>query len=77
MSLFQDAVNIEFAAATAEQRIAANETLPKIIKTRLTGTARQIINGANSIDEIVRKLKEQCSPNNTAGTTGTTPNANR
>ena len=67
VSLFQDTVNIEFAAATAEQRIAANETLLKFIKTRLTGIARQIINGANSTDEIVHKLKEQCSPKITAG----------
>ena len=66
VSLFQDTVNTEFAAATAEQRAAADATIFKFIKTRLTGIARQTINGANSTDEIVQKLKEQCSPKATS-----------
>ena len=66
VSLYKDTVNTEFAAATAEQRAAADTTVFKFIKTRLTGIARQIINGANSTDEIVLKLKEQCSPKITA-----------
>ena len=66
VSLYKDTVNNEFAAATAEQRAAADITVFKFIKTHLTGIARQIINRANSIDEIVLKLKEQCSPKITA-----------
>ena len=66
VSLFKDTVDTEFAAATAEQRTAADATIFKFIKTRLTGIARQTINGANSVDEIVLKLKEQCSPKITA-----------
>ena len=61
VSLFKDTVNTEFAAATADQRAAANETLFKFIKTRLTGTARLAITGAVTIEEILQNLKEKCS----------------
>ena len=57
----QDTVNTEFAAATADQRAAANETLFKFIKTRLTGTARLAITGAVTIEEILQNLKRKCS----------------
>ena len=61
VSLFKDTVDTDFAAASAEQRAAASETLFKFIKTRLTGTARQAINGANSVNDVLQKIKEQCS----------------
>lgn len=61
VSLFKDSVDTEFEAATPAQKTAANATVLKFIKTRLTGTARQVINGAETLEEILQKLKTQCA----------------
>lgn len=61
VALFNDTVDAEFAAATAAQKTAATETVFKFIKTRLTGNARQAITGAQNLNEVLTKIKNQCA----------------
>lgn len=61
VDLFKDNVDGEFIQATPDQKAAADDTVYKFIKTRLTGTARQAITGAQNLTEIIAKLKTQCS----------------
>lgn len=61
VALFNDTVDTEFAAATAAQKTAATETVFKFIKTRLTGNARQAITGAQNLNEVLTKIKNQCA----------------
>lgn len=62
VALFSDTVQGEFQDATPAQKLAATEVVTKFIKTRLTGTARQAITGAEDLQQILAKLKAQCAP---------------
>ena len=66
VELFKSTVSTAFTEATVEQKAEANATLLLFIKARLTGRARQIINGANSLNAVLQKLKDQCSPKATS-----------
>lgn len=61
VALFNDTVLEEFATATPAEKATATEITLKFIKTRLTGNARQAISGAQTLNEILNKLKEQCT----------------
>lgn len=56
-----DTVTADFAAATAAAKEAANITVVRFIKTRLTGAARQVIADINDLQGILDAIKEHCS----------------
>lgn len=60
MSLFNDTVENEFNAATAAQKQAAQVTVVRFVKSRLTGIARQIIADADDLEAIINALKQHC-----------------
>lgn len=61
IALFSETVDGEFEEATNGQKLAAKELVLKFIKTRLTGTARQTITGAENLEQVLEKLKAQCA----------------
>lgn len=62
VALFSDTVNDDFQDTTAAQKTAATEMIMKFVKTRLTGSARQAITRAETLTQILEKLKTQCAP---------------
>lgn len=62
VDLYKTTIDAKFQAATAAEKQTTNETVFKFVKTRLTGTARQAIGEALNLDQIIDKLKDQCSP---------------
>lgn len=64
--LFEDFINAEFQTATDPQKAAAQVTLVKIFKTRLSGDARDAASSKATKDEIVAVLREQCSSTTTS-----------
>lgn len=62
VALFSDAIDIEYANATAAQKAAAQITLVRFVKTRLTGIARQAIGQLNDLQEILDAIKLRCAP---------------
>lgn len=61
--LFADLVDA--ANATPQLKEAANATILRFIKTRLTRTARHILPQANTLDDLCEALKRQHSEKNT------------
>ncbi|XP_058813587.1 uncharacterized protein LOC131677667 [Topomyia yanbarensis] len=60
VNLFNDTVVNDFAAATAAQQAAAQVTVVRFVKSRLTGVARQVIVGANDLQGIFDAVKQHC-----------------
>lgn len=60
VALFNDTVESEFNEATAAQKQAAQVTVIRFVKSRLTGIARQVITGANDLQAITDALKQHC-----------------
>lgn len=61
VELFSDSIDTEFVDATPAQKLAAQVTLVKFLKTRLTGAARAAAGLMESKAEMIAALKEQCS----------------
>lgn len=64
-NLFADLVNAENSAATAEIQRAAKGTVFRFIKTRLTGSARNVIAQAETLTQLIDALKKQSGEKNT------------
>lgn len=60
VSLFQDLVNADFAAASQAAKDAAQATIIRFVKTRITGLARQVIAELNDLQEILDAIKNNC-----------------
>lgn len=60
VDLFKDIVDQAFAAATPEQKVAAETTVARFVRTRLTGKARQSINENQTINEMLNSIKVSC-----------------
>lgn len=60
VNLFNDTVQSDFAAATAAQKQTAQVTVVKLVKSRLTGVARQVIAGADDLQGIIDAVKQHC-----------------
>lgn len=60
VNLFNDTVDSDFQAATPDRYLAAQLTVFKLVKSRLTGTARDIIAGAEDVHNIINALKRHC-----------------
>lgn len=61
VTLFADTTEAEYASATAAQKEAAQVTLVRFVKTRLTGVARQVIGELNNLQEILDIIKLRCA----------------
>lgn len=61
VALFADTVEAEFENATAAQKAAAQVTVVRFVKTRLTGEARQAIGELNDLQQIVDEIKSRCA----------------
>ena len=61
VTLFADTVEAEFEAATAAQKVTAQNTVVRFIKTRLTGVARQAIGELNELQQILNAIKLRCA----------------
>lgn len=66
VNLFSDTVVNTFAGATADQQAAAQVTVTRFVKTRLTGVARQVIAEANDLQGILNAVKQHCEPKTTS-----------
>lgn len=61
VKLFVDTVNQDFAAATADEKRAAKDTVLRFVKTRLSGKARSAIgDNPQNIEELLDKLETKC-----------------
>lgn len=60
VNLFNDTVVNEFTGATADQQAAAQVTVIRFVKSRLTGVARQVITEANDLPGILDAVKQHC-----------------
>lgn len=60
VNLFNDTVEADFANATAAQKQAAQQTVLRFIKTRLTGKARQAATDNQTLAEMLTAVKEHC-----------------
>lgn len=66
MRLFHSNVEETFEGATAAQKNAAEATVVRFIKTRLTGKARQAVSDNQTIDETLDAVKNHCMSKVTA-----------
>lgn len=64
--LFSDLVNSTNADASAAAKTAAQTTVTRFIRSRLSGTARQAVPENANFDQIIAALKEHCSSKITA-----------
>lgn len=64
--LFQDMVEKAFAQCTPAQKEAANGTVVRFVRTRLTGKARQSVNVNQNLNETLNAVKEHCVSKTTA-----------
>ncbi|XP_062535414.1 uncharacterized protein LOC134204644 [Armigeres subalbatus] len=60
VNLFNDTVVNDFAASTAAQQAAAQVTVERFVKSRLTGVARQVIAETNDLQGILDAVKQHC-----------------
>ena len=61
VELFKNQIENDFAESEPAQIAAANITLAKFVKTRLSGAARQAVPETNDIDVIIAALNEKCN----------------
>ena len=57
---FNSITNDEFASATQEQKHMVENIIWRLVKTRLSGTVRQIVNDNQNLQEIITTLKQHC-----------------
>lgn len=60
VTLFNDTVENEFNGATADQKQAAQVTVFRFVKSRLSGIARQVVTGSNDLQAIMDALQQHC-----------------
>lgn len=60
IELFNSITNDEFASATQEQKHMVENIIWRLVKTRLSGTVRQIVNDNQNLQEIITTLKQHC-----------------
>lgn len=60
INLFNDTVTNDFADATPAQKAAAQVTVLRFVKARLSGAARQAITGTNDLAGLLEAVKQNC-----------------
>lgn len=66
VTLFNSSVEETFADATAVQKNAAETTVVRFVRTRLTGKARQVVTDNQTLAEILDAVKTHCASRVTA-----------